>query len=132
MYSSALLGRRLERFVCQVVFKPLIRLFHLVRDGDLETVFNQILPAIDVQLATKDKDLTGNDLLVKILQAWIPAGDALLSLIVNHLPSPVEAQKYRVDKLYTGPLDDPVATAIRNCDPEGKKSPPQPLCFLHV
>jgi len=112
-------GRRLERFVCQVVFKPLIRLFHLVRDGDLETVFNQILPAIDVQLATKDKDLTGNDLLVKILQAWIPAGDALLSLIVNHLPSPVEAQKYRVDKLYTGPLDDPVATAIRNCDPEG-------------
>ncbi len=30
-----------------------------------------------------------------------------------------QAQKYRVDTLYEGPLDDVYATAIRNCDPEG-------------
>jgi translation elongation factor EF-G len=29
------------------------------------------------------------------------------------------AQKYRVDTLYEGPLDDVYATAVRNCDPDG-------------
>ncbi|GJM93178.1 hypothetical protein PR202_ga09711 [Eleusine coracana subsp. coracana] len=32
---------------------------------------------------------------------------------------PSTAQKYRVENLYEGPLDDIYATAIRNCDPEG-------------
>ncbi len=31
----------------------------------------------------------------------------------------LQAQKYRVDTLYEGPLDDIYATAIRNCDPDG-------------
>ena len=30
-----------------------------------------------------------------------------------------QAQKYRVDTLYEGPLDDVYATAIRNCDADG-------------
>jgi len=35
------------------------------------------------------------------------------------LPSPVVAQKYRVENLYTGPMDDRAAQGIRNCDPNG-------------
>ena len=40
-------------------------------------------------------------------------------MMIFHLPSPADAQKYRVDVLYEGPLDDPYATAIRNCDADG-------------
>ncbi|CAK9231644.1 unnamed protein product [Sphagnum troendelagicum] len=55
------------------------------------------------------------------------AGDAimaacqqcLLEMMIYHLPSPATAQKYRVENLYEGPIDDQYATAIRNCDPEG-------------
>lgn len=43
-------------------------------------------------------------------------------MIIEHLPSPVAAQKYRVENLYTGPLDDETAVAIRNCDPNGPLS----------
>jgi elongation factor 2 len=53
------------------------------------------------------------------LQNWLSASDALLEMIVYTLPSPAKAQKYRVDTLYEGPLDDPYATAVRNCDPDG-------------
>merc|ERR1719372_40220 len=35
------------------------------------------------------------------------------------LPSPRVAQKYRVENLYEGPMDDEAANAIRNCDPAG-------------
>merc|ERR1719443_863717 len=35
------------------------------------------------------------------------------------LPSPRVAQKYRVENLYEGPMDDEAAGAIRSCDPAG-------------
>ncbi len=54
-----------------------------------------------------------------VLQAWLPASEALLEMMIWHLPSPDRAQKYRVENLYEGPLDDKYATAIRNCDPTG-------------
>ena len=49
----------------------------------------------------------------------MPASEALLEMMIWHLPSPDRAQKYRVENLYEGPLDDKYATAIRNCDPTG-------------
>lgn len=44
---------------------------------------------------------------------------ALLEMMIWHLPSPAKAQRYRVENLYEGPLDDIYAAAIRNCDPNG-------------
>lgn len=49
------------------------------------------------------------------MRKWLPAGDALLQMIVIHLPSPVTAQKYRVEMLYEGPMDDPAATGNHSC-----------------
>ena len=45
--------------------------------------------------------------------------DTLLAMIVMHLPSPRTAQKYLVENLYEGPMDDTAANAIRACDPAG-------------
>ena len=55
----------------------------------------------------------------RIMQCWLPASEALLEMIVYTLPSPAKAQRYRVDTLYEGPLDDIYANAVRNCDPNG-------------
>jgi elongation factor 2 len=62
------------------------------------------------------KTLTGKPLLKRIMQKWMPAADAILEMIIVHLPSPAQAQAYRVDTLYDGPLDDEAAVAIRTCD----------------
>ena len=51
------------------------------------------------------------------MRRWLPAGDALLQMITIHLPSPITAQRYRMELLYEGPHDDPVALGIKNCDP---------------
>jgi elongation factor 2 len=55
----------------------------------------------------------------RIMQAWLPAHEALLEMMIYHLPSPATAQVYRVENLYEGPLDDAYAQAIRTCDPNG-------------
>lgn len=46
------------------------------------------------------------------MRKWLPAGDALLQMIVIHLPSPVTAQRYRCEMLYEGPQDDACATGM--------------------
>merc|ERR1712137_365250 len=61
----------------------------------------------------------GKALLKTVMRKFLPAGDALLEMLVLHLPSPVQAQKYRCATLYEGPEDDECATAIRACDPNG-------------
>lgn len=70
-------------------------------------------------LKSDEKELTGKALMKRVMQKWLPAGDAVLEMIVLHLPSPRDAQKYRTDQLYEGPADDPCAVAMRNCDSNG-------------
>ena len=72
-----------------------------------------------LQVRNEDKELTGKKLMKAVMQAWLPASEALLEMMIWHLPSPDRAQKYRVENLYEGPLDDTYASAIRNCDPNG-------------
>ncbi|XP_052100299.1 elongation factor 2-like [Mytilus californianus] len=73
-----------------------------------------------VKLTAEEKDNQEKGLLKIVMRKWLPAGDALLQMIVIHLPSPVTAQKYRCEMLYEGPQDDPCATAIKTCDPKGE------------
>eukprot|EP00884_Botryococcus_braunii_P016943 jgi/Botrbrau1/3932/Bobra.0365s0008.1 len=74
---------------------------------------------ISGKLKSEDKELMGKPLMKRIMQAWLPAHEALLEMMIYHLPSPKQAQIYRVENLYEGPLDDIYATSIRNCDPDG-------------
>merc|ERR1711998_752741 len=65
------------------------------------------------------EELGGKQLLKKVMQTWIPAGDALMGMFVTKLPSPVKAQKYRVGTLYEGPADDECAKGISGCAADG-------------
>jgi elongation factor 2 len=78
-----------------------------------------MLKKLGVTMKADEKELMGKPLMKRVMQTWLPASTALLEMMIFHLPSPSKAQKYRVDNLYEGPLDDVYATAIRNCDPEG-------------
>jgi elongation factor 2 len=46
-------------------------------------------------------------------------------MIVKNLPNPIEAQKYRIPKIWKGDLDSDVGQAMLNCDENG----PVVLCF---
>jgi elongation factor 2 len=53
------------------------------------------------------------------MRKFLPAADALMEMMILHLPSPFTAQKYRMETLYEGPPDDESAIGIRDCDPKG-------------
>merc|ERR1719450_461900 len=78
-----------------------------------------MMGTLGIVLKGDDKSLTGKPLMKRTMQIWINAADTLLSMIVSKLPSPQAAQKYRVNNLYEGPMDDEAAKAIRECNKEG-------------
>jgi elongation factor 2 len=78
-----------------------------------------MMDKLGCSLKGEEKDLMSKALMKRVMQSWLPASSALLEMMIYHLPSPATAQKYRVENLYEGPIDDQYATAIRNCDPEG-------------
>merc|ERR1711991_974137 len=73
--------------------------------------------SLDIKLKGDEKDLVGKPLLKLVMRRFLPAAEALLEMLVLHLPSPVTAQRYRVETLYEGPMDDECAQGIANCDP---------------
>merc|ERR1719324_1550315 len=77
------------------------------------------MTTLGVVLKGDDKALTGKPLMKRTMQIWINAAETLLQTIVMRLPSPKTAQKYRVENLYEGPMDDAAAQAIRDCDLKG-------------
>jgi elongation factor 2 len=124
VWTSNNQGGTLERAFCQFIATPITTLFDAIMNEKHGKV-KKMLKAINVELKGDEKDLVGKQLLKRVMQKWLPAGDTVLEMIVLHLPSPAQAQKYRVDTLYSGPLDDKTATAIRTCD----TSPGAPLCM---
>lgn len=108
----------LKRAFCQFIMDPIIKMFDAIMN-DKKAKFEKMMKAVGVELKSDEKELTGKPLLKRVMQRWLPAADAVLEMIVVHLPSPVTAQRYRVDTLYEGPQDDECAEAIRKCDVNG-------------
>jgi elongation factor 2 len=115
--SNSISGKPLTRAFCQFVLDPIFKLFESIMNGKKEQ-YTKMLTALKINLDTEERDLVDKPLLKAVMRKFLPAADALLDMIVMHLPSPVKAQKYRVENLYEGPMDDVCATGIRNCDPE--------------
>jgi elongation factor 2 len=111
-------GGTLKRAFVQFIMDPIVKMCNAVME-EKKQKYTKMLKAVNVTLPTDAKDLVGKPLLKRIMQTWLPASDAVLEMIVVHLPSPVAAQSYRVGTLYDGPLDDTAANAIRTCKPDG-------------
>ncbi len=77
-----------------------------------------LIEKLQIKLTPEEKELEQKPLLKTVMRKWLPAGEALLQMITIHLPSPVTAQKYRMELLYEGPHDDDAAIGIKNCDPK--------------
>jgi elongation factor 2 len=53
------------------------------------------------------------------LATTVPLHDAILNMSVKNLPNPVDAQKYRVPKVWKGDLESEIGKAMINCDENG-------------
>ncbi len=59
------------------------------------------------------------------LPELLPLHAAILDMVVRNHPNPVEAQKYRIPKVWKGEIDSEIGQAMINCDDDG----PTVLCM---
>ncbi len=55
----------------------------------------------------------------KALAKKSPLYKVVLDMVIQHLPSPIEAQKYRIPHIWKGDIDSDVGKAMLNVDPKG-------------
>merc|ERR1712151_643338 len=108
----------LERAFCQFIMTPINQLMTAIMQ-DKKEKYEKMMTTLGITLKGDEKQLTGKPLMKRTMQIWINAAATLLTMIVTKLPSPRVAQKYRVENLYEGPMDDEAASAIRSCDKSG-------------
>merc|ERR1719439_565884 len=108
----------LARAFCQFIMTPINQLMRAIMNEEKDK-YEKMMGTLGIVLKGDEKSLEGKPLMKRTMQIWINAADTLLSMIVMKLPSPRAAQKYRVENLYEGPMDDEGASAIRACDPAG-------------
>ncbi|MBU2633798.1 MAG: elongation factor EF-2 [Nanoarchaeota archaeon] len=53
-----------------------------------------------------------------------PVHKVILDIVTQHHPNPLEAQKYRIPKIWHGDIEDEVGKSLMNCDPKG------PVAFI--
>lgn len=105
----------MERAFNQFILDPIFKIFNAVTHSKKDEV-NSLVEKLEIKLTADEKELEGKPLLKILMKKFLPAADALMEMMVLHLPSPVTAQKYRAETLYEGPPDDDVCIGIRDCD----------------
>ena len=108
-------GGVLPRAYVQFIIDPIIKVAKACLEANTELI-NKLLETMNVKLTSEEKELTDKKLMRTILQKWINAADALLEMMIHHLPSPRKAQKYRAKYLYEGSEEDECLAGMRNCD----------------
>jgi len=102
----------------QYILAPIYEIFNSCMNKTKEEAL-KLIEKIGVKLTHEEKDLETKQLLKTTMRKWLPAGNAMLQMIVIHLPSPVTSQRYRAELLYEGPTDDDACMAMKNCNANG-------------
>ncbi len=55
----------------------------------------------------------------KTLAKKSPLYDVVIRMVIQHLPDPITAQKYRIPHIWKGDINSPVGKAMLECDPSG-------------
>lgn len=107
----------MDRAFNQFILDPIFRIFAAVMNFKKDEI-PTLLEKLNIKLTPEDREKEGKQLLKVVMRTFLPAADALMEMMILHLPSPVTAQKYRAETLYEGPPDDEACIGIRDCDPK--------------
>jgi elongation factor 2 len=144
-YEQSLSVDDAQRGFNQLILRPVYQMLKACEELNIEEI-RTLLDKLAVRIPADKIDAelqNSTSIMSNVMKRWLPASEAMLHLIVLHLPSPVQAQIYRIQHLYEGPQDDQVACSMKACDSQGdvmiyisKKIPAQDgsrfLCFGRI
>ena len=109
---------RSKRTFVNFVLEPIYKLYsHTISESPED--LRETLKTLGIYLKPSQYKTDAKDLLKLVCEQFFGAAEGFVDMIVDHIPSPAEGAKKKLDRYYTGPTDTKVASAIRECNQDG-------------
>ncbi|RYO75711.1 hypothetical protein DL764_010343 [Monosporascus ibericus] len=109
---------RAKRSFIHFVLEPIYKVFsHTISRSPDQ--LKGLLETLGIVLKPSQYKTDAKVLLKLVCEQFFGPSSGFVDMIVNHVPSPVEAAERRLEKYYTGPLDTKVADSMKKCDQDG-------------
>lgn len=107
-----------KRTFVNFVLEPIYKLYsHTISESpeDLKAT----LKTLRIYLKPSQYKTDAKELLKLVCAQFFGGAEGFVDMVVEHVPSPAEGAKKKLDRYYTGPTDTKVAAAIEKCDQDG-------------
>jgi U5 small nuclear ribonucleoprotein component len=107
-----------KRTFVNFVLEPIYKLYsHTISESpeDLKAT----LKTLGIYLKPSQYKTDAKELMKLVCAQFFGGAEGFVDMVVEHVPSPAEGAKKKLDRYYTGPTDTKVAAAIEKCDQDG-------------
>ena len=107
-----------KRTFVNFVLEPIYKLYsHTISDSPDD--LKEVLKTLQIHLKPSQYKVDAKDLLKLVCEQFFGGCESFVDMVVEHIPSPVDGSKLKLDRYYTGPRDTKVAASIEKCDQDG-------------
>jgi U5 small nuclear ribonucleoprotein component len=109
---------RAKRSFVNFILEPIYKLYsHTISESPED--LKDTLATLGIVLKPSQYKTDAKVLLKLVCERFFGPTNGFVDMIVDHIPSPVEAAEQKLQKYYTGPLDSKVAKSMIQCDQDG-------------
>ncbi|EFN86176.1 116 kDa U5 small nuclear ribonucleoprotein component [Harpegnathos saltator] len=108
-----------QRSFIEFILEPLYKIFAQVV-GDVDTTLPDVLDELGIRLTSEEMKMNIRPLLRLVCTRFLGDMCGLVDMCITHVPSPQSHAPTKVQHVYTGPIESPLAQDMVNCDPDGR------------
>ncbi|CZS95250.1 probable ribosomal elongation factor EF-2 [Rhynchosporium graminicola] len=107
-----------KRSFVNFILEPIYKLYsHTISESPED--LKDTLATLGITLKPSQYKTDAHVLLKLVCEKFFGGSNGFVDMVVEHIPSPVEAAEDKVLRYYTGPLDTNVAKAMKECSQDG-------------
>ncbi len=109
---------RAKRSFVNFILEPIYKLYsHTISESPED--LKDTLATLGIVLKPSQYKTDAKVLLKLVCERFFGPANGFVDMVVDHIPSPVEAAENKLKRYYTGPLDSKVAKSMAQCDQDG-------------
>ncbi|KAG0053013.1 U5 small nuclear ribonucleoprotein component [Gryganskiella cystojenkinii] len=109
---------RTKRSFVHFILEPLFKIYGQVVAEDTAKL-KATLSSLGIFLKPKQYNLDVKPVLRLVMDQFFGPPSGFVDMVSQHIRSPTESAADKVEHIYTGPMDDAAAVAMKACDPKG-------------
>ena len=107
-----------KRSFVNFVLEPIYKLYSHTISASTDELKN-VLAKLGIVLKPSQYKTDAKVLLKLVCEKFFGPSNGFVDMVVEHIPSPVEAAELKLGRYYTGPMDTGVARAMHECNQDG-------------